>query len=505
MKKNLNLDIPLLVVYSILALVGFYGIYNFDIILKFLNKNEDNLESIGVVVPKSNLVKTKSQMSFNWKTAKAEKPLYHNDSIFTGKDSSAIIYLIDKTQIKLNSESMISIQKESLTLDQGTIVTELPKGKQLKLMLKNSKKPVLISSKNPSSLSIKLSKTGKTSLNVIKGNIKVKNSKKSISLSKNKSLEGFESKQPKTSKTSKPKVVEYRPLKILNKHTYNNNICQNESKFTLEWSNPDKLREFRLTLISDKKTLIENKFTRETKFIFNDLKFNTNYQTMIKGYKNTKEITKTKVFNFKLSKPSNNPAALKPLKSKFLTKEKIDFKVFPLINNHSSVTLENNSKKIEISSLDELRTNTQIGMNKVVYCVIDKNCGKKRCSIESRYEYDLPPPPPKPVYRCKLKTNLKEKYIIYNEKVSLSDYEKSSMSFSTYPYFRWKKVKRAKFYVFHIFEIKNGKRKTVIQKRVKDNYFTWLSPVKGDYIWSVTPFDTENRKCLESQGKYLWK
>lgn len=119
---------------ALLALMVF-SYFLYDDSLLFPKSNTGELELIGNVAISQNDVRRKNLDTFSWLPASRKDNVFQNDSIFTGDRSEATIQLQDGTQIRIEPNSLITLNLKNgqmnLDLRYGNLVGELAQGSSL--------------------------------------------------------------------------------------------------------------------------------------------------------------------------------------------------------------------------------------------------------------------------------------------------------------------------------------------------------------------------------------
>lgn len=170
---------------ALLMLVAF-SYFLYDDSLLFSGRNGYDMNMIGDVALSQNDVRRKNLDTFSWLPAQKTDVIYENDSIYTGERSEAIINLAGGGQIRVQPNSLITLNMKNgqMTLDlrYGNLVGDLGAGKSL--TVKSGTEEFKLESQNSGKSSIQLKKThsGNVNLKLLQGGVKYLNSKKSASL-----------------------------------------------------------------------------------------------------------------------------------------------------------------------------------------------------------------------------------------------------------------------------------------------------------------------------------
>lgn len=112
-----------------------FSYFLYDDSLLFPKANNSELELIGAVAISQNDVRRKNLDTFSWLPASRKDHVYQHDSIFTGDRSEATIQLQDGTQIRIEPNSLITLNLKNgqmnLDLRYGNLIGELAQGSSL--------------------------------------------------------------------------------------------------------------------------------------------------------------------------------------------------------------------------------------------------------------------------------------------------------------------------------------------------------------------------------------
>lgn len=170
-------------VCAIVALMAF-SYFLYDDSLLFPKANNGKLELIGDVAISQNDVRRKNLDTFSWIPASRKDSVYQNDSIFTGDRSEATIQLQDGTQIKIQPNSLITLNLKNgqmnLDLRYGNLVGELAQGSSL--TIKSGTEEFKLESKEGSQEKSKIqfnkAHSGNVDLKLLSGDVKYVDKKK---------------------------------------------------------------------------------------------------------------------------------------------------------------------------------------------------------------------------------------------------------------------------------------------------------------------------------------
>lgn len=170
-------------VCAIVALMAF-SYFLYDDSLLFPKANNGKLELIGDVAISQNDVRRKNLDTFSWVPASRKDSVYQNDSIFTGDRSEATIQLQDGTQIKIQPNSLITLNLKNgqmnLDLRYGNLVGELTQGSSL--TIKSGTEEFKLESKEgtqeKSKIQFNKAHSGNVDLKLLSGDVKYVDKKK---------------------------------------------------------------------------------------------------------------------------------------------------------------------------------------------------------------------------------------------------------------------------------------------------------------------------------------
>lgn len=139
--------------------------------------DNERTDELGFLVPEGADVRVRSIRESNWSRLSMETSLYGEDHVFTGKNSSANIFLKSKQKISVNPNSLIVIRDKSQTLhldvSEGGFFGVLKKGLKIVLQKDKSQSTLEITSEN-TSLSVEARPGNEIKLVVLKGEMQLK-------------------------------------------------------------------------------------------------------------------------------------------------------------------------------------------------------------------------------------------------------------------------------------------------------------------------------------------
>ncbi|WII73801.1 FecR domain-containing protein [Bdellovibrio sp. 22V] len=161
-----------------------FSYFLYDDSLLFPKNVNGKLELIGDVAISQNDVRRKNLDTFSWVPASRKDYVYQNDSIFTGDRSEATIQLQDGTQIKIEPNSLITLNLKNgqmnLDLRYGNLTGELAKGASL--TIKSGTEEFKLEAKpeapEKSKIQFKKAHSGTVDLKLLSGDVKYVDKKK---------------------------------------------------------------------------------------------------------------------------------------------------------------------------------------------------------------------------------------------------------------------------------------------------------------------------------------
>ncbi|MDG0816158.1 FecR family protein [Bdellovibrio svalbardensis] len=197
-------------IFSIAMLVLLaFSYFLYDDSLLFPKGHNDKLELIGDVATSQNDVRRKNLDTFSWLPASRTDAIYQNDSIFTGDRSEAIIRLQDGTQIRIQPNSLITLNMKNgqmeLDLRYGNLVGDLAKGSSL--VIKSGTEEFKLDSSDKSQIQFNKAHSGTVDLKLLSGRARFSDKKRTAGntdLTKDSVL--AVSKQGEIKKIDQPKI-----------------------------------------------------------------------------------------------------------------------------------------------------------------------------------------------------------------------------------------------------------------------------------------------------------
>ncbi len=196
-------------IFSIAMLVLLaFSYFLYDDSLLFPKSHNDKLELIGDVATSQNDVRRKNLDTFSWLPASRKDAIYQNDSIFTGDRSEAIIQLQDGTQIRIQPNSLITLNMKNgqmeLDLRYGNLVGDLAKGSSL--VIKSGAEEFKLEGNEKSKIQFNKAHSGTVDLKLLSGKARFSDKKKSAKTDLSKDAVLAVSKQGEIKKIDQPKI-----------------------------------------------------------------------------------------------------------------------------------------------------------------------------------------------------------------------------------------------------------------------------------------------------------
>lgn len=170
-------------IVALLMLVAF-SYFLYDDSLLFSRHGNGQLDMIGDVAVSQNDVRRKNLDTFSWLPAQKKDAVYDNDSIYTGERSEAIIRLAGGGQIRVQPNSLITLNMKNgqmlLELRYGNLVGDLGSGKSI--IIKSGDEEFKLEANGNSSVQLKKAHSGNVDLKLLNGGMKYLNAKKSASM-----------------------------------------------------------------------------------------------------------------------------------------------------------------------------------------------------------------------------------------------------------------------------------------------------------------------------------
>lgn len=166
------------------AMLLAFSYFLYDDSLLFPKANTGKLELIGDVSISQNDVRRKNLDTFSWVPASRQDKVFQNDSIYTGDRSEATIRLQDGSEIKIQPNSLITLNLKNgqmnLDLRYGNLTGELAQGASL--TVKSGGEEFKLESKKDTTekpkIQFKKAHSGNVDLKLIAGDVKYVDKKK---------------------------------------------------------------------------------------------------------------------------------------------------------------------------------------------------------------------------------------------------------------------------------------------------------------------------------------
>jgi hypothetical protein len=174
--KNLeDADKRILGICLMLLLFSIVMIFNDRWVYELTSINDEELEQIGTVTKLDNDVRRRHQIAFTWLPIQKKNDVFQGDSIFTGNSSGVLIKTKTGEEISIAANSLVVIKtrQDSVSIDIGfgSVEGKMQKGKTLRITSNNS-----LTELDGSDATIKVDAGdgNKLVLNVLSGEVRVK-------------------------------------------------------------------------------------------------------------------------------------------------------------------------------------------------------------------------------------------------------------------------------------------------------------------------------------------
>ncbi|KYG63590.1 hypothetical protein AZI87_14415 [Bdellovibrio bacteriovorus] len=251
---------------ALILLVAF-SYFLYDDSLLFPKANNGKLELIGDVAISQNDVRRKNLDTFSWLPASRKDSVYQNDSIFTGDRSEATIRLQDGTQIRIEPNSLITLNLKNgqmnLDLRYGNLVGELAQGSSLTVKSGTEEFKLESTPGTAEKPKIQFNKahSGTVDLKLISGDVKYVDKKKKAvkALPKNTVVA--------VDKKGEVKQVEKPQLSLTTANNVNYLRMNPDDPLPFEWQSKGPVSRYELEIspAQDFSTVAVSKITSETK------------------------------------------------------------------------------------------------------------------------------------------------------------------------------------------------------------------------------------------------
>lgn len=243
-----------------MAILMVFSYFLYDDSLLVTKTTNSKLELIGNVSVSQNDVRRKNLDTFSWIPAIEKDQVFQNDSIFTGDRSEALIHLQDGTQIRIQPNSMVTLNQKNgqmnLNLRYGNLVSEIAKNTSLTIKsgTQEFKLEGKTNSTGKSKIQFKKSHSGSMDLKLISGDVKYINKKKNTQKDLPKNDEVIVSKSGDIKTSQKPIITLKTPDNISLLRTSPEDplpfewICKgNVARYKIEFSNSETFNMAALT------------------------------------------------------------------------------------------------------------------------------------------------------------------------------------------------------------------------------------------------------------------
>jgi FecR protein. len=269
---------------SVVALLLF-SYFLYDDSLLFPKSNSGTMELVGSVSISQNDVRRKGADSFSWIPASKKDEVFQNDAIFTGDDSQASIQLKDGTVIKLDPNSLVTLNLKdgqmNLDLRYGNLVGDLAQGSALTIT--SDGEEINLKSdpqQGASKVEFNKSHSGNLDLKVLTGKVSLKdkksNQKKEIAQNENVAV----SKKGEVRKVEKPEVH------LLGQNGTEFLRINPDDVMSFAWSGKGDISRYSIEIsqADDFKTLVTSKVLSDKKISIQDPIQPGQYHWRVKAY-----------------------------------------------------------------------------------------------------------------------------------------------------------------------------------------------------------------------------
>lgn len=294
-----------------------FSYFLYDDSFLFPKSDNNKLELIGNVTLSQNDVRRKNLDTFSWLPASEKDKVFQNDSIFTGERSEALIRLQDGTQIKIQSNSLITLNLKNgqmnLNLRYGNLVGELAKNSSLTIKSGNEEFKLENTPNSPENSKIQFKKNHNdtTDFKLLSGNAKFTDKKK------NKLKELKKNTEVSVSKEGDLKTLEKPVLTLITADNTEFLRINPDDPIPLAWKSEGPVASYELEVSDseDFNSALLKKSTSETKVEIKDpLKSGTYFWRLKALDKNGDIAVTSSVHNIRLSELAS-PQITTPIKN----------------------------------------------------------------------------------------------------------------------------------------------------------------------------------------------
>jgi hypothetical protein len=288
---------------AVVALLIF-SYFLYDDSLLFSKSNTSAMELVGNVSLSQNDVRRKGSDSFSWIPAIKKDEVFQNDAIFTGDNSEASIQLKDGTVIKLQPNSLVTLNLKNgqmnLDLRYGNLVGEIAKGSNLTIKSGAEEINLTNDPKEANNSKVEFSKahSGNLDLKVLNGKVSVKDkkSKQNKELAKDENLA--------LSKKGELHQVEKMEVHLLGKDQAQLLRVNPDDPLKFSWTGKGDISRYSIEISpqADFKTIVSTKVLKDKAIAIQDPLEPGSYHWRVKAYDmNNKVAVTTPSWQFNLA------------------------------------------------------------------------------------------------------------------------------------------------------------------------------------------------------------
>lgn len=309
------------VIFSVAMLVLLaFSYFLYDDSLLFPKGHNDKLELIGDVATSHNDVRRKNLDTFSWLPASRKDAIYQNDSIFTGDRSEAIIQLQDGTQIRIQPNSLITMNMKNgqmvLDLRYGNLVGDLAKGSAL--VIKSGTEEFKLEGNEKSQIQFNKAHSGTVDLKLLSGKARFSDKKKAAKTDLSKDVVLAVSKQGDLKKIDQPKISVVTADKELSYLRTNP-----DDPMAFEWKSTGDVSKYEVEIAPspDFTTVASSKLAPEMKAVVTDPLAPGQYYWRVKAFDRNGEIAAYSVPRKLSVNTLSPPVIVTPLKASEISLE----------------------------------------------------------------------------------------------------------------------------------------------------------------------------------------